>query len=263
MPHLYLCEQGTTSSSPAIIMVGVLSNPDQRDLLQTELNAVLAHHVPPEFRTDFVYDVHTIMHWTRPRIVYQLRPKRQGWRLEDRVALINAVARIPKSLQLPIVWSKIRPRRAGSLLHRVAGPAVRRIGCFTQCVTQAVLLADASGMWGKITPEIQATGLMKWLLPTTMRLLSNTGISPISLTNSEEPGVDRLASSHIDSQVVTNPDPLDPHGLVASTYAFVLYQALFQTHQAEALVNDVFPGNVTFDRSVWRKSGSSCGHLYF
>jgi hypothetical protein len=98
--YVYVDEAGTSAPEPVTVVVGVIIHAD-RDWRRVErrLASILDQYVPASRRSGFTFHAKAI--WGNPKC-------RDGWPVEDRIALIGAVAAIARNLGLAISLGRVR-----------------------------------------------------------------------------------------------------------------------------------------------------------
>lgn len=94
MKFLYVDEAGISAHEPVTVVLGVLIDADRHwRQAEARLRKVLDDQVPAKTRPGFVFHAKKVFAGCRDM---------DNWKLEDRIALIKEVVRIPFELQLPI-----------------------------------------------------------------------------------------------------------------------------------------------------------------
>jgi hypothetical protein len=101
---VFLDEGGISQHEPVAVVAGVIVHGDEQLVpLEKELNNLIAKHIPEEHRDGFVFHAKDI--WSGTGRVFG---DRQRWTLDRRLVILRALARIPRKLDIPIVFESYR-----------------------------------------------------------------------------------------------------------------------------------------------------------
>ena len=98
MRNLYMDEAGTSFHEPyTVVAIVIVDGDSQWTPVAEYLQELVREHVPAEHRDGFVFHAADIHNGSKPI-------KKLGWSREQRFEILESLARIPVSFQIPFAW---------------------------------------------------------------------------------------------------------------------------------------------------------------
>jgi Protein of unknown function (DUF3800) len=100
---VFLDEGGISKHEPFAVVAGIFVHADEKlVLLENELERLKLKHIPEEYRDGFIFHATDI--WSGGGKLFKDRAR---WPLDKRIRILRDLARIPRKLDIPIVYSSI------------------------------------------------------------------------------------------------------------------------------------------------------------